>query len=310
MMKGSEAQMWKKLMILSEKKGVLRLKDLAHEMSLGEDETLTFLRQIFPVGIGLDIYKLDNECWVDIRGEAVQFMLPLNPAEWIQLHQMLMNIRGAESPVVNSLKKKVNENGPIKVVMDLLNQLELWDMELSETQVSIVKQLENAIDTKALILLTTKDSKSHSVHPCRILHLEGELSLIAEDSQDHCLLVLPMKTVLSFESLLSTSKSKVSPFEIEEFISAIRAMNEKETRLILKIHDPQNTNLFPDHHFLGKPCMVTNSNGDLIWAAYVEPCVALYEWLITLGKNVEILDPVHFKEEYLTYCEEKMRKIA
>jgi hypothetical protein len=56
--------------------------------------------------------------------------------------------------------------------------------------------------------------------------------------------------------------------------------------------------------------MITNPNGDLIWAAYVEPCEALYDWLITLGKRVEILDPIKFKDEYLTYCEEKLRKIA
>lgn len=119
-----------------------------------------------------------------------------------------------------------------------------------------------------------------------------------------------MKNVKKFESLPSLSLPKVTTFEVEEFITAIRAMNERETRLVLKIHDPQSTNLFPDHHFLGKPCMITNPNGDLIWAAYVEPCDALYEWLMTLGKNVEILDPIKFKEEYLIYCEEKLRKIA
>jgi len=208
------------------------------------------------------------------------------------------------------LKKKVTENGPIKVVMELLNQLELWDQELSDVQQMMVKDLESAIHDKQLISLITKDEKTYNLHPCKVLHLEGHLSLIAEDSQDHCLVVVPMKDVKEFKCVSSTSVSKVSPFEVEEFIQAIRSMNEKETRLILKIHDPQSTNLFPDHHFLGKPCMITNPNGDLIWAAYVEPCEALFEWLMTLGKNVEILDPIKFKQEYLDYCEEKLRKVA
>jgi predicted DNA-binding transcriptional regulator YafY len=56
--------------------------------------------------------------------------------------------------------------------------------------------------------------------------------------------------------------------------------------------------------------MVKNPNGDLIWAAYVEPCAHLYEWLIGLGRRVEILDPVSFKQDYLDYCEEKLRNIA
>jgi hypothetical protein len=87
-------------------------------------------------------------------------------------------------------------------------------------------------------------------------------------------------------------------------------MNEKETRLVLKIHHPGSVNLFPDHHFLGKPAMVTNGNGDLIWAAYVEPCEALFDWVASLGEDVEILDPTNFKEEFLSYCEEKLRKVA
>lgn len=310
MKKDTGPDMLKKLMVLGEKQGAIKLRDLAHEMGLGEDEALGFLRQVFPVGIGVEVYHKDNECWVDINGEAIQYMLPLSPGEWMALHQVLSAHKKVDSPVMYSLKKKVTENGPIKVVMELLNQLELWDQELSEGQQIMVNALEEAIQQKHLINLVTKEDKTYNVHPCKVLHLEGHLSLIAEDSQDHCLVVIPMKDVQEFQAISTTSTPKVSPFEIEEFIMAIRSMNEKETRLILKIHDPQSTNLFPDHHFLGKPCMITNPNGDLIWAAYVEPCEALFEWLMTLGKNVEILDPIKFKQEYLDYCEEKLRKVA
>lgn len=310
MKNANDPEMLRKLMVLGEKQGAIKLSDLAQEMGLGEDEALGFLRQVFPVGIGVEVYHENNECWVDINGEAIQYMLPLSPGEWIALHQILSQHKKVDSPVLYSLKKKVTENGPIKVVMELLNQLELWDQELSEVQQMMVKELESAIHDKHLISLVTKEDKTYTLHPCKVLHLEGHLSLIAEDSQDHCLLVVPMKDVKEFKAVPSTSVSKVAPFEVEEFIQAIRSMNEKETRLILKIHDPQSTNLFPDHHFLGKPCMITNPNGDLIWAAYVEPCEALYEWLMTLGKNVEILDPIKFKQEYLDYCEEKLRKVA
>lgn len=310
MKKAPEPQILKKLLVLGEKQGAIRLKDLAREMGLQEEETLGFLRQVFPVGIGVEIYHEKNECWVDIKGDSIQYMLPLNPAEWISLHHILSEHTSTENSVTNSLKKKVTENGPIKVVMELLNQLEFWDLELSGPQQKLIHGLEEAIAAKVLVDLKTTDSKKLTAHPCRILHLEGHLSLIAEDVQDHCLVILPLKELAGFDVIHSNSGPKVTPYEIEEFITAIRAMNERETRLILKIHDPQSTNLFPDHHFLGKPCMITNPNGDLIWAAYVEPCEALFDWLMTLGKNVEILDPIKFKEEYLMYCEEKMRKIA
>lgn len=310
MKKALRPELWNKLVVLGEKQGAIRLSDLSVEMGLGPEETLAFLRQVFPVGsAGIEIYSKDSECWVDIKGESIQYMLPLSPGEWIQLHQILNSHKSAETAVMHSLRKKVTENGPIKVVMELLSQLELWDQELNEVEQVMIQQLDLAINEKQLLCLMAGE-KSFTVHPCRVLHLEGQLTLIAEDFQDHCLLVIPLKDVKDISPVPSMKVPKVTPYEIEEFISAIRAMNEKETRLILKIHDPSTSNLFPDHQFLGKPCMITNPNGDLIWAAYVEPCEALYEWILTLGKNVEILDPVKFKDEYLIYCEEKLRKIA
>jgi hypothetical protein len=309
MKKAVSSEMWKKLIVLGEKQGSIKLKDLAMHMGLEDSEALGFLRTVFPAGSGLEIYQKENECWVDIKSEAIQYMLPLTPQEWIQLHQIL-NEQKVNNPVTASLKKKVIESGPVKVVMELLNQLDMWDEELTENQQFMVKDLEEAIMDKKLLNVNTFDEKSFSLYPCKVLHLEGSLSLIGEDSQDHCLLILPLKDVEKFEAIETTSGPKVTPFEIEEFITAVRSMSEKETRLILKIHDPQSTNLFPDHHFLGKPCMITNPEGDLIWAAYVEPCEALYEWLMTLGRKVEILDPINFREEYLAYCEEKLRKIA
>lgn len=310
MKKAVSSDIWKKLMVLGEKQGSIKLTDLALEMKLGPEETLGFLRQIFPAGTGMEVYHKENECWVDIRSEAIQYMLPLSPAEWIALHQILSSHKSVESPVTYSLKKKVTENGPTKVVMELLNQLELWDQELTENQQTMIKELEAGVHEKHLICLRTGEGKCYNVYPCKVLHMEGQLSLIAEDSEDHCLAVIPLKEIKTMEVLQKNIQPKVTPYEVEEFIMAVRAMNEKETRLILKIHDPQSINLFPDHHFLGKPCMITNPNGDLIWAAYVEPCESLYEWLMSLGKNVEILDPIRFKEEYLMYCEEKLRKIA
>lgn len=300
---------WKNLMLLGQKQGSIKLKDLAVEMGLGEEETLVYLRHIFPAGIGAEVYQQDNECWVDIDADSIQYMLPLSPAEWIQLHQILSE-SDASHPALHSLKKKVTESGPDKVVMEILGQLEFWDQQLSEHQQAMVNMLDKAVGEKKSVQIVVNEGKKYTVIPCKVLHLEGQLSLIAEDSNDHCLTVISLKEVMEVQWKEMMSLSKVSNFEIEEFIAAIRSMNEKETRLILKIHDPQTVNLFPDHHFLGKPCMITNPSGDLIWAAYVEACEPLYEWLFSLGGHAEILDPGKFKDDYLSYCEAKIRKIA
>lgn len=306
-----DAKTWNKLVLLGEKQGAIKLKDLSAEIGLKEEDTLIFLRQLFPNGVGAEVYQQDQDCWVDIDANAIQYMLPLTPSEWIQLHQSLHSFEfGALHPAVESLKKKVSDSGPIKVLMEMLDQLQVWDQELSPVEQKFIQTLDEAAASKQLLKIGTDENKFYSVFPCKVLHLEGQLSLIAEDLHDHCLMVFSIKSLTEAVVIPGSTQPKTTNFELEEFIGCIRAMNEKETRLILKIFDPQEINLFPDHHFLGKPCMITNPNGDLIWAAYVEPCEALFEWVATLGNQVEILDPTKFKDQYLRYCEDKLRKIA
>jgi len=303
----------RKLIAIGEKQGTISLKDLALEMGLSSADTEVFLRQIFPGGMGAHVYKEGNECMVDIDANAIEYMLPLTPSEWMALNHLMTQVTPIQilkNPGLHTLKKKMTDNRPINAVMELLNQLDQWDVQVSEKQQPLLINLEKAAEKKSMVNLETVSGKNYSIYPCKIIHLEGKLSMIAEDSNDHCLVVIAINEVLNIILIESESQGIISNFEVEEFIAAIRSMSEKETRLILKIHDPQSVNLFPDHHFLGKPCMITNPNGDLIWAAYVEPCDALFDWLLVLGTKVEILDPGKFKDEFLMYCEEKLRKVA
>ena len=308
----SSSEMWKKLILIGEKQGSIQLADLAFELGLSEDDTLVFLRQLFPCGQGAEIYTQDNVCMVDLSADSIEYMLPLSPSEWVKLNQVFSEMNPSEifkSPELMSLSKKLNETGPMRTVIELLSQLERWDEQLSEDHHKFVSILDDACEQKSLMNVEC-GPKKYDVFPCKVTHLEGKLSLIAEDAQDNCLITIPIKEVSAISKRESTSMPKVSFFEVEEFIAAVRSMNEKEMRLILKIYDPTSVNLFPQHHFLGKPCMISNPVGDLIWAAYVEPCEDLFEWLISLGAHAEILDPSNFKDEYLLYCEEKLRKIA
>lgn len=279
-----------KLELLKKKKEAPRLTELAKELHLEVSEVVELLKE--------ELYVKEE-----------QYTLRLTPKEWMELSRILSEKRKVDVDMREALKNKVLANGPIKVVMDLLSQLEQWDQEASEVVETLVQELETIIKGSKAIHFETALGAS-CVIPHRIIHLEGELTLVAEDVADHSLSVHPLKSFEYYKEFDGTAHKKAAHFEIEEFVAAIRKMNEKETRLILKIHEPNVVNVHPEHHFLGKPCMVNNHRGDLIWAAYVEPCEALYEWLITLGGKVEILDPTSFKEKFLEYCREKMRKIA
>ena len=152
-------------------------------------------------------------------------------------------------------------------MMQILNQIESWDQEMSPADHELVHKLDSAVASHQILTITTTEEKHYTVFACKVLHLEGHLTLISEDASDHCLMVIPLHNISACELASKTGAPRVTNFEIEEFIAAVRSMNEKETRLILKIYNPQAVNLFPDHHFLGKPCMVTNPEGDLIWVS-------------------------------------------
>ena len=138
----------------------------------------------------------------------------------------------------------------------------------------------------------------------------GELALIAEETHDHGLVALGLSEVKNIKSAEKIKSPRASLHEVAEFITALRSMAETDTRLVLKIKNPEEFNLLPEYQFLGKPCLITNPEGDLIWAAWVEPCDELYEWLTTMDEHVEILEPSEFVLDYAVYCEEKLRKMA
>ena len=311
-MRKLDAKTWNKLKVLGGHQGAMKINDLASELGLEVEDTLAFLRQVFPDGKAAVVYESEGECWVDFCAGSLQYMLPVSPSEWTFLQKLLEKapVNSFEDPSYENLKKKLHDDSPLNTMMQILSQIDSWDHEFSQEDQKLVSRLDEAVNSHQVLSIKTTDDKTYSVFSCKVLHLEGHLTLIAEDAADHCLMVIPLHKIQSWEPLEKNSTPRVTNFELEEFIAAVRSMNEKETRLILKIYNPQAVNLFPDHHFLGKPCMVTNPEGDLIWAAYVEPCHDLFDWVYSLAHHVEILDPTNFKEQYFSYLEEKMRKIA
>lgn len=165
---------------------------------------------------------------------------------------------------------------------------------------------------QCLCIKTFSHAETVEIFPHRMVHLDGGLSLIGEEVVDRSLIYLPLskieKVCLVKEVYEEPAFSKI---DIDDFIESIRVINGNEIRLVLKIVNPENVQeLNPLYHYLRKPYVISNPKGDLIWAASVEECSNLYEWLSNLTTKVEILDPVSFKKNFLDYCEKKLKKIA
>ncbi len=303
---------WKRLYSLSKLSGPKTAGNLAVEFGVTVDQIKSDVEAAPQYGLDLKSEEIGHDFWVIPAAQECQpVSVNMSNFELAHLNHFFgVILQKDEFAEFHPLLSQLKTHSEALTEFDSLTSVNHMPLELHSFGETNLQRLEEAMLTKSLVNLELNDAKKKTIYPIKVVHLEGELSLVGEDSIDHCLFVMNLSDMKKVKVLAQSYHPQVTPFELEEFISAIRNMNEKETRLILKIHDPESVNLFPNYHFLGKPCMITNPSGDLIWAAYVEPCADLYDWLIELGGKVEILDPVQFKSEYLGYCEEKLSKIA
>ncbi|MFN8371132.1 MAG: WYL domain-containing protein [Bacteriovoracaceae bacterium] len=180
-----------------------------------------------------------------------------------------------------------------------------------ERLVKIFK-FESAIKNKNMVQIKTQKGEKLIIYPHKIVYLDGVLSIIGESHKKKLLNYFGLQKIVDIEGCTDPIDYKpiYSQMEINEFVQQLRKINGNEVRLVLKIYGKDKVELSPPFHYLGNPFVTLNPEGDMIWAASVEPCDELFIWLSTLGGNVEILDPESFKKDFLQFCVNKYKKAA
>lgn len=180
---------------------------------------------------------------------------------------------------------------------------------LTDLHQKYVAHIEEAFKTGALLFIHI-DNKIHEVFPHKLIMLEGELTIIGEETVDRCLISYTMDEITKIKlNTVNDYIANYSRIEVDEFIMAIRAVSGREERLVLKIDQDEPVNLNPAYQFMGHPYMTANAEGDFIWAASVEISSELYDWLMSMGNKVEILDPVGIKSEFEKYQEIRLKDL-
>jgi len=173
-------------------------------------------------------------------------------------------------------------------------------------------KFESAIKNKNSIQIKIQKGEKILFYPHKIVYLDGVLSIVGESHKKKLLNYFGLQKIVDIEGISEPIdyKPNYSQIEINEFVQHLRKMNGNEVRLVLKIYGKDRVELSPPFHHLGNPFVTLNPEGDMIWAATVEPCDDLFIWLSTLGGNVEILDPESFKKDFLQFCVNKYKKAA
>ncbi len=180
--------------------------------------------------------------------------------------------------------------------------------DFSMTEMYLVRKIEESFAKGQFVVLNFFDRRKIHFYIHQLLFLEGELCLIGEDATSRHLIHYPISEIQDVKiELEEVYTPHYGDIEVSDFLKAIRAVNENEVRLVLKFsNDTEEIN--PRYHYLGNPYVTSNWNGEKIWAATVEESDYLYQWLLDVNENVEIMDPESVKRGLLNYCKRKLEE--
>ncbi|GAB4009970.1 MAG: hypothetical protein Fur0010_01650 [Bdellovibrio sp.] len=276
-------------------------------------EVISFLKNF---EYGFEIKMQEEEVIIVPPKEKREIMISLSLSEWmaLQAHFPLLEEYSGKS-IHQTLVEKLNQVELAYAEFDLFkffeeeNEKQNIIKRMHEQDAKMVEQIEDCLKSGLLLQVNFKDKKQSTFFPHRLVFLEGELSVVGEDTTDRSLVSISVNEIEDVRLLINSDYvQNFTPKSIDDFIQAIRSVAGSEERMVLKIKNPENVDLKPPYHFLGNPYMTSNMNGDLIWAASVEMTDDLMEWLFGIKDSIEILDPEHLRERFEEYQLQRLAK--
>ena len=298
---------WHIVKYLVQMKGTNSFDKICQDLEITKNQLGSFINFLKEVDYHFDYSVIDGKQSLTAPSELPVIKFDFNLIEWLQFQAHFPAFESMQDKPFHSdirdkfteVENKYSQHDLFEPLETLQQVLEVPKMNYQNGQENtIISFLEESILDKKHLRVQLQD-KSFLIYPHRIVYLEGKLSLVAEDVQDKCLLNISLDQIQNLNEESSHKKNIFSKYEVSEFILGLRDVTGHEVRLVLKVYSYDKFDPKLEHHFLGKPCMITNSNGDAIWAASIEPSEKIFEWLEFLGSDVEILDPIELKKEFL-----------
>jgi len=317
-----EAKFWEVTKYLLDLDHKASFDDICSDLKLTKAQLNSFINFLKEVDYDFELEKTERGMALAPQEEKAKIQIEFTLFEWLQFQAHFPALASCkEKPYHSEIKKKLakveNENSnhdlfePAMALEEILESQKISQVpSLGQPYNEIVSFIEESILEQDILNIQI-ENKNLILSPRKIVYLDGSLNLIGEDTNDKCLVHLNISEIVQvYEENSKQWESIYSQIEVDDFIASIRAISENEVRLVLKVYGRENFDQSIPHHHLGNPCMFTNPEGDFIWAASIEPSQAIFDWLSSLGTDIEILDPLDFKKEYLSYCEHKLKKLA
>lgn len=273
-------------------------------LSLGIDEIemesyCTFLNR-FNVFVSKDaqyIYPFKEQCKIKI-----EFSL----AEWLALQASMPkdNHKDSHTYYHQIMQNKIQMAQMAYARFSIYKKPDEVVVEATAFEM-LKKKIDFVIMQRQPIKIKFFADKECAIFPHRLVFLDGTLCVVGENLHDKTLVYFGVEDILTVDDFAFSYDPNLSQIEVSEFICHLRLINGKEERLVLKIYSQDEADLLPAHHFLGNPFVTSSVEGDMIWAATIEMCDDIFNWLYKMKDRVEVLDPVHIRKEFAHFCEFK-----
>ncbi len=274
------------------------------------EEVVAFLKQF---GHPLKIEYKAQDAWIVLTGKKPKFNMNVSLSEWIamQAHFPLLDENKGKA-IYNTLANCLNRLEGKYPEADLYNYMsEEKDMieatrEIGHDKEKLLKAINEAALKDEPVSVMTSDQKKIGVFIHKVVYIDGVLSLIGEETSDRCLTCIDIDQIKSYQvEHGSHYRANFAAAEVDDFISAVRAISGNEQRLVMKVSSPDKVNLKPDFHFLGNPFVTMNTEGEFIWAASVEVSNELYKWLASIYSDINVIDPKEVRDDLESFMEQK-----
>ncbi|AUN97170.1 hypothetical protein C0V70_03405 [Bacteriovorax stolpii] len=295
-----ENSFWKFLVSLEELKEKKELVLFCSSLAIDEDTLTTYCEFLarFKVAAFRDaeyIYPLKEQCRI-----KMEFTL----AEWLALQAVVPKDSQATAYFQQIVQDKMKMAQLAHAQFSLYKAPKGTPVEFTSFEM-LKKKIDYDIICRKSMKVKFFTEKECDVFPHRQVYLDGVLCVVGENISDKTLVYFGLEDIKDVENLDLMYEPNLSQIEVNEFIGHLRLINGKEERLVLKIYSQDQSDLLPEHHFLGNPFVTSSTEGDMIWAATLEMCDDVFHWLYKMRDRIEVLDPGHIRKEFSHYCELK-----
>ncbi|MGB0452674.1 MAG: hypothetical protein ACPGJV_03095 [Bacteriovoracaceae bacterium] len=292
------------------------LEEVKLQLGLNEDQLIRIVsfchKCDFPISIEKDIL---GRSFLRVIDYNARVKVDMSFNEWMALQSTMMSASD-ETKRTNYFQTLDQK---IQTVLGETNKHNLYSVIEREKQkqnmflringtssAELISKLEDAIENSIALYARLEDNRILEIYPLRVVVIEGELSLVAEDCLEKCLVYFQMSEIVEIKpNITGAYEVNFTKVEIEDFIVAMRRVMGTEERLVLKLLHQSKLDLTPSFQHFGRPFITSNQEGEVIWAGSVERSKHLYDWLYQNKEQIVILDPQVIVTEFSDYCAER-----